>query len=128
MINIYEYIINKNTKVVKNSDFKQFETKEEVCDFFENKGFEKNEFSDYSKMLDKFEKSKTPLFYIDKDKNYNEWLVRFGKGGKNEIFFCRIPEIEKGINYEVCDYKDIAIYDYDNFEDFKKYVTNYFGW
>lgn len=125
MKSLYEYL-NANVKL---DDFVKFQTKEDICEFLENKGFEKNEFSDYGKMLDKFEKSNTPLFYIAKDKTHNEWWVRFGNGGKNEIFFWRIPETEeKAINYEVCDYKDIAIHNYDNFEDFKKYVKNYFGW
>jgi hypothetical protein len=80
-------------------------------------------------MLDKYEKSKTPLFYIAKDKTYSEWWVRFGKGGKNEIFFWRIPESdEKDINYEICDYRDKTISHFTNFEDFKKDVKNYFGW
>jgi hypothetical protein len=114
---------------VKIDDFVKFQTKEDVCEFLENKGFEKNEFSDYGKMLDKFEKSKTPLFYIAKDKTYSEWWVRFGKGGKNEIFFWRIPESdEKDINYEICDYRDKTISHFTNFEDFKKDVKNYFGW
>ena len=119
---------------MKNSDFKKFKTKEEICEFLENKGFEKNEFNeffDYDKMLDKFEKSKIPLFYIAEDTSHRQhWWVRFGNGGKNKIFFWRIPiiETEKAINYEVCDYKDKTIYNYDNFEDFKKCVINYFGW
>lgn len=127
MKSLNEYL---DTNVKLADDFKQFKTKEDVCEFLENKGFEKIEFSgDYGKMLDDFEKSNTPLFYIGKDKKYNEWWVRFGKGGKNEIFFWRIPKSsEKDINYEVCDYQDKEISNFTNFKDFKKYVKKYFGW
>lgn len=129
MKHINEYLLSKSkNKIV--DDFRQFETKEEACEFLENKGFEKNEFSGYGKMLDKFEKSNTSLFYIAKDTNHGNWWIRFGKGGKNDIFFWRIPEIktEKAINYEVCDYKDKTIYNYDDFEEFKKYTIKYFNW
>lgn len=130
MRHINEYLLSKSkNKIV--DDFRQFETKEEVCDFLENKGFEKKEFNyNYEKMMDDFEKSNTPLFYISKRKGYDDCWVRFGKGKKDNIFFWRIPEVNEQdvINYEVCDYKDKAISHFDNFEDFKKYVKNYFGW
>lgn len=133
MMQLTEYLITK-TKLNTNGkldDFKKFETKEEICDFLENKGFEKHEISPYGpfdKMDDDFEKSNTPLFYVTAKKDFGGYWIRFSNGNKANIFFWRIPELATQNNYVVYDYKGESIAHFTNFEAFEKYVKNYFDW
>lgn len=130
MKHINEYLLSKNNKIV--DDFKQFMTKEEVCDFFDNKEFEKFESTDYDKfddMISEFSDSKKPIYCIGEFEYDPEWWVRFGKGGEDEpIFFWNL----KGTmtyNYVVSDSQDRVIKKiFETFEEFKEYTIKYFNW
>ena len=137
MKHINEYLLSKNkNKIV--DDFRQFETKEEACDFFENKGFEKvvrdGHHHGYDYMISKFLNSDKPIYCTGKfDEDYSEWWVRFGKGGEDEyIFFWAVKETRTRLQsgcYLVCDSNDrTTIKEFKSFEEFKEYVKNYFGW
>ena len=134
MKHINEYLLSKNKKIV--DSFKQFETKEEVCDFFDSKGFEKNESDDYNTyddMISDFQDSKKPIYCVGEFKYDPECWVRFGKGGEDEyIFFWAVKETRTRLQsgcYLVCDSNDrTTIKEFKSFEEFKEYVKNYFGW
>lgn len=133
MKTLNEYL-NANVKLdnnVKLDEFKKFRTKEEICDFLEDRGFERHEinpFNGFDKMDNDFEKSDKPLFYVTTKESFNSHWVRFSNGNKSNIFFWRIPELATQSNYVVYDYKGESISHFTNFEAFKKYVKNYFDW
>ena len=130
MKHINEYLLSKS-KNKTFDDFKQFKTKEEVCDFFNSKGFEKNEYDGiYDDMMSKFSNSENPIYCVGKfDSFYHNWWVRFGNGGKQEyIFFWNIKDPRGISNYLVSDSDNKLFMKFENFEEFKNYVIKYFNW
>lgn len=131
MKHINEYLLSKS-KNKTFDDFTQFKTKEEACDFFENKGFEKAACSPvvsdkYDDMISVFLNSENPIYCTGKfDEDESEWWVRFGKGGEDEyIFFWSVKESD----YLVCDSHDNDIIkEFKTFEKFKEYTIKYFNW
>ena len=130
MKHINEYLLSKNkNKIV--DDFRQFETKEEACDFFENKGFEKvvrdGHHHGYDYMISKFLNSDKPIYCTGKfDEDYSEWWVRFGKGGEdNYIIFW---SVKKGTYLVYDSHNELIIEKFKTFEEFKEYIIKYFNW
>lgn len=130
MKHINEYLLSKS-KNKTSDDFIQFKTKEEVCNFFDSKGFEKNESDDYDTyddMISEFSNSDNPIYCIGKFNAYdpNCW-VRFGKGGKDEYIFFWNVKGTMSYSYLVSDSNGI-IKEFKTFEEFKEYVIKYFNW
>lgn len=130
MKTINEYLLSKSkNKTI--DDFIQFKTKEEVCDFFDNKGFEKNETDDYDDMMSEFSNSAKPIYCIGEFDYFNEhWWVRFGNGRKDEyVFFWNIKDPPGINNYCVNDlHTGTIIKQFETFKEFKNYVIKYFNW
>ena len=128
---ISEYLLSKS-KNKTFDDFKQFKTKEEVCDFFDSKGFEKFGSDDdlYEDMMSEFANSDKPIYCIGEFNNfYDNWWVRFGNGGEDEyVFFYNIKNPSGVQNYSVKDSNDHKIKQFKTFEEFKDYTIKYFNW
>lgn len=134
MKTINEYLLSKNKKIV--DSFKQFETKEEVCNFFEKEGFKKANYDIYddsytfNDLLSEFSNSKKPIYCMGNfdEESDSDWWVRFGNGGEDEpIFFWNVKGTMLN-NYSVRDSNNELIKIFKTFEEFKEYIIKYFNW
>jgi hypothetical protein len=140
---IYEYILNKDTKIIKYKEFPDTQKLTDIVKFLEGKGFieVKCKITDsaFLQIVNLRETSITPIYMIDpfwpgKDVSW----IRFCNPGEtneeNPIFFIRVfnkikkPDEELSIGFIEYNSNEIEDTQINTIKEFIKEVNKYFGW
>lgn len=126
---IIEYLLSKS-KPKTCSRFIDDPTKDELIDFFESNGFERVNPDGWTAFCRLYDNANGPVYWLghfNTDDGDSQW-VRFGNGKDEPMFFWRIKKPANGSWDPMWSMMNPSTKEFATFDEFKKYVCDYFGW